>query len=512
MYLIFCAMQVKDNSDMQLSKKSLSSLEPHQMHLQKEKDTSKLCYTCITGSVPRQSEDLISPMPSFSGANCCECISGIVSKDFRLESLLGDSRRKMLKSSAINSISASFSDAQLVGSQERGALSVTTSSKMIEEGLNGEPTDSCMPRVGKRKTCNGNHAVVAENSVRSPLKFGEDDYGSAPSQKRKRTADAMESIASLWKLHQQMEERISDLHDTLNKKVVKCSKNASYFAPDPQEITYSNQNKLCKKRKTSHRESEGICNLSDKNELMVATKSDVKVHEEASRPASQHATNLDKHLEMPIEGVSDIDYMKLLDMDDPADEERYRAAIAMPISPTLPVIPFKVKDRDTVDDIKSLHQEKIKSCLSNEKKNPGLLSCSDVTNMEINSNGVNRDVLGTSHYSLLHENERPVDSFFQEGEFRNDQDLGLGHEIVIRSLHGSRNEVVEMSESALEIASDSLSNHFIVVHDIQDNNSISRVFCATRTCLTRCSLATHKGSGLLLIFHALKMEGNLLPK
>ncbi|TXG73481.1 hypothetical protein EZV62_002060 [Acer yangbiense] len=534
----------KEKVDMQMLKlkEKLSGLEPFQMFLPRENELSKPCSTVITGSgPPRQAVHHIAPVLPLSGANCSESISGIDSKDSKLESLLGGSSRKILQSSAINSISASFSDGQLVGSQERGAFSVTTSSKMIEESLNAQPTNSSMPGEVERMRCNGNLAVVGENSVRSPHKIG--SVG-GPSRKRKRIVDAIESIELLRKLHLQMEEKMSDLHDMLNRQVEKYSKEAKYKVPNPQENSYFKQDKFHKKRKTSHRESVGIRNLLNSNESKKTAKTDAKVHEDAiiSRQASEHATALIVFAQTFAEGIRDSvinnhetmvnfeevangDYMKLLDLDNPAEEECYKTAMEMPMSPTLPEIYFQGGETVDVDIIKPLQQEGFYGCLSNEKENSGPSYCFDVINVEIDSIGLKYDVSGTSHCSSLHENEGPVDSLEHQGIDRNGfhstvqagkvcdhqaQDFGM--EMVISDLCGSRDKGVKMLEITLGTAHKNIINHFIVSHDIEDSISISRIFCATRTCMARCSLATEKGSVLRKILLALKMEENLHSK
>ncbi|KAL5763620.1 hypothetical protein ACOSQ2_016214 [Xanthoceras sorbifolium] len=513
--------KVRDHSNMQMLKlkETLSGLEPFQMFLQREKELSKPCSTAITGSgPPRQTVH--------TGANCSESISGIASKDSKLESLHGGSSQKMLQSSAINSISASFSDGQLVGSQERGAFSVTTSSKLIEESLNAQPTNSSMPGEVERMRCNGHLAVVAENSVRSPLKIIAVGSVGGPSRKRKRIVDAIESVELLRKLHLQMEEKMSDLHDMLNRKVEKYSKDANYRVPSLQENSCFKQDEFHKKRKTSHGESVGIRNLSDSNEPKKTAKANAKVHEDAiiSTPPSEHATDLIGFAQTCTEGISDSvisnletmtnfeevasgDYLKLLDLDNPADEECYRTAMDMPLSPTLPEIYFQGGETVDGDKIESLQQESFYDCLSNKKENDGPLCFLDAINVEINSNELNYDVSGTSHCSSLHDNEGLVGSLDVQGIDRN----GFHSTVQAGKVCDLQAQDFGM-EMVISDLQDNISNHFIVSHDIEDSSSISRIFCATRTCMARCSLATQKGLALRKILFALKMEENLLSK
>ncbi|CAL5338428.1 unnamed protein product [Camellia sinensis] len=58
---------------------------------------------------------------------------------------------------------------QLMRSQERGAFSVTTSAKLAEEKSSSQPNVSSLSGEVTKTRYNENLAVVAENSVRSPI-------------------------------------------------------------------------------------------------------------------------------------------------------------------------------------------------------------------------------------------------------------------------------------------------------------------------------------------------------
>ncbi|CAL5397462.1 unnamed protein product [Camellia sinensis] len=124
-----------------------------------------ICTAMDASDFIRRTTECTAPSLPISGGNCTKCISGI---DSKLEPPIRGSNRKMLQSSVINSSTASFSDRQLTRSQERGAFSVTTSAK-AEEKSNSQPNVSSLSGEVTKTRYNENLAVVAENSVRSPI-------------------------------------------------------------------------------------------------------------------------------------------------------------------------------------------------------------------------------------------------------------------------------------------------------------------------------------------------------
>ncbi|XP_039037534.1 caldesmon-like [Hibiscus syriacus] len=129
-----------DSANMQWTKlkNNLHGLTSCQTCLQAENQLLKTRYMDTTASnrlgETIQHDECLLPI---QGGNCCESITGINSN---LEPLVGGSNKRMLESSGINSCTASFSDRQLVVSQERGFPSVTTSATLAEENLNLQPT------------------------------------------------------------------------------------------------------------------------------------------------------------------------------------------------------------------------------------------------------------------------------------------------------------------------------------------------------------------------------------
>lgn len=511
----------------------LKESPPVQMYLQSEKELQNHCCTGFAApSPPRQTVQHIAPSLSLSGGICSESMSGIDSKDSKLESLLGGSSRKMLQSSAINSSSASFSDRQLMGSQERGAFSFATSSKL----MNAQATNSSMSGENNRVRCDGKPAVDAEISVKSPLKIGATGKVNGPSGKRKRLLHAIELIELLHsedrKLHLQMEEKLSDLHNILNKQLDRMLEEPNYAVANQDAFEHG---QIPKKRRVSQEENLSIQHFSDSGEMNKIENVDAKVREETLEPANdligtaQACTDgitdtvISRHeTMMNFEEFADGDYMKLLDLDNPADEECYRAAMEFPLSPILPEIEFRALKTFDINKFEPLAEETFYGGLSEEKEN-SVPSCSyDVIDVEINSNKLNYNFSRNSHNSLPYENE-PLDSF---GVQLNSGNISLSAKQAGKACDNQAMEKLVISDkcrsgdqgakfpfaSELGPAHDNIPGYFVVPSDIKDESSISRIFCATKSCMARCSLVSQTEWILQKILLALKMEEQLLSK
>ncbi|XP_021298065.1 uncharacterized protein LOC110427031 isoform X2 [Herrania umbratica] len=452
------------------------------------------------------------------GGNCTESITGINSK---LESLLGGSNRKKLQSSAINSSTASFSDRQLVGSQERGAFSVTTSAKLGEEILNVEQTVSGMSGEVTKNRCNENLAVVAENSVRSPLPVDPLGRVNGCGKKRRRILNAVESIELLCleskKLHLQLEDKLSALHGVVRGQMDKPTEEAKLLRSNLQDITYAVHDRSHKKRKISHEETVAMQQSCDGLQLTQMQNS-LEHLEDANvfRPASQPANNLmnstkvsgevicDPHTIDPkiLVGFKEVvnrNYMKLLDLDDAVEEECYRMAAEMPVSPTLPEIEFPGVETFEVDQFRHRHDENCER-FSHEDENVASSNSFDVINMEKGSNKVPCNRADTSLKVLQHENE-----------------CSLGTIDIPRSNVNGICSTMPAGRACLRHPQNSgvferIPKYCVVFSDIKDASSISRIFFATKSCMAQCSLPAQTEFVVHRILHALKLEENLLAK
>jgi len=334
------------------------SLEPSWAHLQSENELVRpSCITMDASGPFRQSLQHSAPLLLVPGGNFAESISGINSK---LECPLGCSNWKMIQTSAINSSTASFSDGQLMGSQERGAFSVTTSAKLAKENLNAQPTISNLSGEVTKLRCSEKSAEVAENNVKIPE---HDDIGKGCEhiRKRKRVLDSVESIEYLYskgrKLHMQIEEKLSSLHSMLGRQLDNPLEERRCLASNLQCITHAKLDGLHKNRKVPNEEviAKHFCVVDEQKNT---EKFETEENEDASNLETMGS----------FEDVADGDYMKLLDLDNAADEERYRMAVKMPLSPTLTNISFHGDEIVDVNNSEALLEKWANEGLSTDKE------------------------------------------------------------------------------------------------------------------------------------------------
>jgi len=326
--------------------------------------------------------------------HCTELPSGM---EPELDLLLGSSRGETLSCSALNSNTASFSDEQLVGSQERVARSLTTSAVLSQEMTNLQSTTPmCSNECHKPK--NGEKVgIVAENSVRSPVKAT-----AGHAIKKRKILDELESIKSMQsegkRIFEEIEKKLSVIHSTLFKPMVEeMDKETSHLAVCVVSPV-SNYDKPNKKRKASH-EPEATCQHiddpgaeagMDKHAAALTASKRPKnclVLQDASRDIQQCHEDV-----ASFEVFADGDYMKLLNLDNAVDEECYRTAMERPLSPTLPEI--DLRNGETGIDAQMLSMQVSNIHEADDQcgsfiHNQGQLHCIVFSDMEENSS-INR--------------------------------------------------------------------------------------------------------------------------
>nr|XP_027187241.1 uncharacterized protein LOC101505368 isoform X2 [Cicer arietinum] len=180
----------------------LGNLGMPQMHCV-ENELTKPCSIRFGACDSLQKSMQNTPL-AISEGNYTKPITGIGSK---LEPLIGGSNRTMIQSYAVNSSTESFSDAHLMGSQERGALQVTASTKSGEENFNARagtlnPSDS---------------SVIGHDGIRN------------------RISDTIECVANL------------------------SSEGGREMVTDQRENLQAESARAHKKRKISHKKQAGTC-------------------------------------------------------------------------------------------------------------------------------------------------------------------------------------------------------------------------------------------------------------
>ncbi|PRQ29781.1 hypothetical protein RchiOBHm_Chr5g0017511 [Rosa chinensis] len=424
-----------------LSNKNHQGLESLQMNLQSGTDFLKSGFPVLDESDPfREAMQHTGPYPPLSGGNCTGSISG--------------------------------------------AFSVTVPTKLVEENV--QPTISNLSTEVIKRKCNETIAVVAENTVKSPVRTDGIGQVNEHSRKRKRIIDAVESIENLYcegkKFHQQVDEKLSDLHCLLSKKIKK-----------PVE------ERLHEKRKAA---CEGKLVLAScvvrneqkkadrfKNECTNVCRQVPKIAGEligTAQASREGISDLDTSDIASFDEVTDGNYLKLLELDNAADEECYRMAMEMPLSPTLPEIEVLDVETSIANKINPLIKEIICDRFSN--KNGGHGDCCDTQDLNGNGSG-NSAAMG-----------KPWDIQVQDA----------GAEVVSNAPTLKSKAMFPFGSDGA--ADDNILKYHVVFSNTEDSSSISRICNASRTCIAQCSLAIHTEWMVRDILFAVKSEEKLLPK
>lgn len=360
----------------------------------------------------------------------------------------------------------------------KGRFSVPTTAKLF--GDNSLPVSNLADEVTKMR-CNGNLAVMAESSVRSPVSTSDIERVTEGSRKRKRVLDEVKPIEN-------------DLH---YKK-----RNTSL----PNELLMQSD-RVNNEQERGDRVETGICGHADS-----LTAIDLMGMGQAKREGFSNAVTSDSETMASFEELVDGDYMKLLSLDNASDEESYRIAIEMPLSPTLPEIEAQQLEIFNMDDNIPLVKE------ASNKEGKLLPSCGfDVTDLKISSNKSNSHGSGTSSLSR-HKHESHISSLDILGNDGNTSKEERAYDCLGGEVEMSNAPILGDTEanfsfqSELGSAGDSILAHCVVSKHIEDRTSISRICFAFRTCVAQCHLVTQQGWMMREIMLALKSKEELLPK
>ncbi|OVA07260.1 hypothetical protein BVC80_8501g9 [Macleaya cordata] len=537
----------------------LSGKEPCELYCQSENEVLK-------DGRDRFCSTLAFTAP-LSGGSCAKPISGISSE---LESVMGGSVRNKLQNSAIYSTTTSFSDRTLVGSQGRGAFSVTTSAKFTEENSKNGPA---IPRLSDKITklrYDENLGVVAENNVTSPAQReiqsaclnsnGGDSIkvvGRSPghTRKKKRSRDAVESTEYLYedkKLLRQIDGKLSALHDMIILKSNLPAAMKSIASEDGKCQVSTLLDEVCDKnyrfRKKEmvlqkqelilepHGKADGqqqienvgieVHEYAQHCNKAVSTANHVSENVQACRDETVDAATSNQEANLCFENMDEGDFMRFLDLDNPADEERYRMAMEMPLSPTLPEINFPNLEASELDESKYFLEGHLYSGLEIDNNNM-VLSCSlNISNVEIDSNNFLSSNSGTSDLPLLH---LDVSSRNSIEELNNNDGLHIatdaGKTCADQVMESTTDITVAkqmpmpvIDETEVICASDGgstykrISKYSVVFSNVDDKSSISRIICASKSCISKISMVSQTDLVVHKILLALAMEQDLLPE
>lgn len=450
----------------------ISSSDLSQMQGQFENNLLKSCFTTMNACDPmKKNMHNTSHLAPFGG-NYAESITGI---DYQLEPT-------KLKNSAVNS-SSSFSDGQLMGSQDKGAFPATATAKMALENCNTIP--------------------ILSNP-------------SANSRKRKRILQTVECVSKHYsegrKFDPQVEKKLSDLHALLYKKVDQSHESGEKASKAKNNLV-EKSDRPHKKRKKSHRaEVEMVhrCNKVKKKGIEEAKGEvceDTFICGDARCPISYSKGTTQVFSERAFDTTNDIpsivdfevahgDYMKLLDLENASDEECYRRAMDAPLSPSLPEIEFHGVETYDKNVLKPFLEEELHQDMFSPS---GVLfpsPCFDVIGVEISSNE-EKFVASRGSYNSL---QKPAQAREAEG-------------VKVHHNHALENsKATHLQVGRMESLQNQVPNFGVVCPNIEDKSSISRIFGATKNCVVRCSLIARTGWIVDSILTALTVEENLFPK
>ncbi|KAH6773561.1 hypothetical protein C2S51_011965 [Perilla frutescens var. frutescens] len=414
--------------------------------------------------------------------------------DSRMDPPYRGSNQKMLQSSAINSSSASFSDRPLVGSQERGSLSIMTSANLGEDISNFKPKLS-----DKMRTRYYKHDVAkADNKPRSSIEDSSSKRRVASCEK-KRIFDVVESMKDLYakdeNLHEQMFEKLSLLHDILDGQMDE---------PGEESLKVTSCGELfrpLKKRKISSEGTVIIHRLQDSEESKGVPDSDIN-NSDACMPASSpgsdairsdcgfedgtnnifgHNLGTSRHFDQ----IASDDYMKLLEMDNAADEDTYCRAIARPLSPMLPEVEFHRNERLEVGSSEILVHKSTQDGLSTVRDNPVIFEM-EKSPTNVVSNGSVSSQLQIEHNSF----DFSKDMASPAASDTHCQEIHVSSgklEMPYFSVSG-KDGTAESCENGIASSHGGMLKCFVIFSDNKDNSSILRILQSICSFMPQCSL------------------------
>ncbi|KAI3995042.1 hypothetical protein MKX01_020814 [Papaver californicum] len=428
--------------------------------------------------------------------------------------------------------------------QGRGDFSLTTSPKVTAENKSKGPNFPIVSDKITKLRCAENLGVVAENNITSQSGRGNvkiDGISLSRSRKRKRSRDTVESIKFMSddnKLLKSIDGKLSTIHDmiVLNSNLTPALK--SIVSNDgrcristSQGDQYGNNHRSKRKKKLLEEQADvqQIGNKAIKVHGFVKdctqAFSNVNQFPEnvlACRDETVNAIRTNENDISWFENLADVDFMKLLDLDNAADEERYRMAIERPQSPTLPEINWEHVEESEKDNCNYLSEQNLSSELGNTVENK-LPSCSlNVIGMEIDSDMLKSGNSEIHDFSLMHLNVTPSKT---KTLLKNNDDLHSAkdlrepsaRQVIVSTAETQLIQQTSIPESTFLCASDGGStckriSKYIVCSDTKNESSISRIISASEACISKVSMVPQADWVLDKILFALSMEQDLLPE
>ncbi|KAH7679187.1 Actin filament-coating protein tropomyosin protein [Dioscorea alata] len=343
----------------------LLACKPYNFNSQSDFGLINTCYKDSQNSSGLAREGIGNQL---SRGSCTRPISGTNSE---WESPVGDPFRKKSQSSAICSTTTSLSHKEFMGSQGRDALVVSASTNLAKNHSNLSTT---IPEVTGEFAEMG---VVAEKADRKHLKRmlvsldkGNEasERGSNRSRKKRKILDALETVKWLCSedndLGFKIRRELSSMRDIFSGEGRCCTKFCSQTIEKPKHLD-AERSPLTKKTDDPFMSKTYPC-----------------------KKAIDAVSN-DSAALLCFENLVSGDYMKLLNLDSDLDERRYREAVEVPLSPTLPEIDLNCFQL-CGDDARYLVEGPSRS--ETEARNAVAFHALDVVKPEIESNALKPQV------------------------------------------------------------------------------------------------------------------------
>ncbi|XP_073005425.1 uncharacterized protein [Typha latifolia] len=355
-----------------------------------------------------------------SRGSCTRPTSGISSE---LELPVGGSLGKKSQNSAACSYPTSFSDRTFMGSQGKDTSFANSSTELRK---NSNWRSSIMKLKVPKTIQNQNISAVGKETDRRSLQENERNVclrSSIPdavniinqmskgSRKKRRIQDTLDSVARMYceddELHLKIREKVSDLKILLAfkaclppaKKQMVSSEGG--FQVENIGLVNAKSNNISSNAETNRQTTELRSNVEPGNQnhgktysmgsnrvsgVSSGTTTPLLAGEDAvftERPSSIYSSDWPSFL--CFEEMICQDFMKLLDLDNDTEERRYREAIEMPISPTLPAIEFPNIEQSIIEDSHNMVEGMFSKF---ETEGNVFMADFDVIDLEINSNQV----------------------------------------------------------------------------------------------------------------------------
>ncbi|XP_010538271.1 PREDICTED: uncharacterized protein LOC104812690 [Tarenaya hassleriana] len=332
--------------------------------ISKNKPCDARCNIVTRSGCQEQARQFTAQLISKSGRHLSESAAGTISE---LKSLIGGSKK--FATCGVNSSATSFSDGQFIASQERGQFSVTTSAEIGKDNMDIQTTNANMsPRISDASN-NENLCLVGENHLQSH----QTDSSELVSE-RKRMVEAVESLKYLYSEDRKLRSRIGEKVMTLQSMLVG---NVSRPFVEEETSLPDVQDGSCINRGANPKKKRGLCEMNTITQRCDESKQSKKIKladaktcedpltsgktpEPTGNPKGSNYTSVERiclssanRRETATLGFEEVDatnYMKLLELDKSEDEECYKLAIEVPLSPNLPEIDFQVGEMVVGDD------------------------------------------------------------------------------------------------------------------------------------------------------------------